>query len=422
MRQKSALLLPDDTFSHSCIKGNVTIDKRKFAGAASALETGCDRTFLCFSHLRWGFVYQRPQHLMTRVQRQAQVFFFEEPLLEEGALPELRAEPQGDGVTVLTPVLPTGANAIQAQRALLDEFLQGQAGRRLISWYYTPMALEFSRHLEPDVVVYDCMDELSNFDGAPPELLSLERELFERADVVFVGGKSLYEVKRRQHANTHLFPSSIDRKHFAVARKPMEDPTDQSAIPRPRIGFFGVLDERLDRELLRELAALRPDWHFILIGPVVKIERTSLPQASNIHYLGQKKYAELPQYLANWDVAMLPFANNASTRFISPTKTPEYLAAGRPVVSTPIQDVVDPYGERGLARIAATASEFERAIELLLQGGADRWLENVDAFLEDLSWDRTFAEMWQEIEIIEAGSKTSPLQAGSAGGTEVAHV
>jgi UDP-galactopyranose mutase len=305
---------------------------------------------------------------------------------------------QDSGVEVLTPLLPHGADALKTQKSLLDGFLAERQIERCLAWYYTPMALEFSRHVEPDITVYDCMDELSNFAGAPPKLLSLERELFERAEVVFVGGRSLYEVKRQQHSNTHLFPSSIDREHFSVARREMDDAEDQSLIPHPRIGFFGVLDERLDRELLASVAASHPEWQFVLIGPVVKIAPDSLPQAPNLHYPGKKEYAELPRYLANWDIAMLPFAMNASTRFISPTKTPEYLAAGRPVVSTPIQDVVEPYGRLGLARIAANAQEFAIAIRELLKKTDEQWSERVDEFLRDLSWDRTFAGMWQEIE------------------------
>jgi glycosyltransferase involved in cell wall biosynthesis len=360
---------------------------------------------LCFSHLRWSFVYQRPQHLLTRLQCEAQVLFFEEPIFDGRAAADLRVEVQPSGVMVLTPLLPMGASAAEDQRMLLDKFLAARKITRCLAWYYTPMALPFTRHLELDAVVYDCMDELSNFDGAPRELRSLEQELFQRADVVFVGGRSLYEVKRHRHPNTHLFSSSIDRDHFGVARRAMDDPADQKAIPRPRIGFFGVLDERLDRELLREIAEQQPTWQFVLIGPTVKITPGSLPESPNLHYLGQKEYKELPAYLANWDVAMLPFAQNASTRFISPTKTPEYLAAGCATVSTPIPDVVDPYGLNGLAEIAQDAEEFQRAIERLLKPRPSDWLERVDAYLRDLSWDRTFAGMWQQIEPFLAANR-----------------
>ena len=358
---------------------------------------------------------------MTRLQSHLPVLFLEEPIFEERDSAELCAELQDSGVEVLTPLLPHGVDAVQTQRSLLDGLLAERGIGHCLAWYYTPMALEFSRHLSSVLTVYDCMDELSNFAGAPPTLLPLERELFERADVVFAGGRSLYEVKRQQHDNTHFFPSSIDREHFSVARRELDDAEDQSLIPHPRIGFFGVLDERLDRELLASLAASHPEWQFVLVGPVVKIAPDVLPQAPNLHYLGKKSYAELPRYLANWDVAMLPFAMNASTRFISPTKTPEYLAAGRPVVSTPIHDVVEPYGRLGLARIARDAEEFAAAIHDLLQERDEQWSQRVNDFLRDLSWDRTFAGMWKEI---ESGwrQKAAVVAIGQCPREEEAHV
>lgn len=359
---------------------------------------------LCFSHLRWDFVYQRPQHLMKRYQRLADVFYVEEPVFGSKAAPELAEILQPEGVRVLTPHLPRQMQdqaasfaRIGIQRNLLDAYLSDHRIGQFTSWYYTPMALEFSSHLTPEVTVYDCMDELSAFDGAPPEMARQERLLFERADVVFTGGQSLFEVKSKQHANVHAFPSSIDRDHFAIGRMPQSDPSDQRDVPHPRIGFFGVLDERLDRQLLKRVAELRPDWHFILVGPVVKISAEDLPRAANIHYLWQKQYSELPAYLANWDVAMLPFAQNASTRYISPTKTPEYLSAGKPVVSTPIHDVVYPYGESGLVHIAADADEFMTAVEDCLAGEAPGWRTAVDRLLAGTSWDKTFEDMRKEI-------------------------
>jgi glycosyltransferase involved in cell wall biosynthesis len=356
---------------------------------------------LCFCHLRWNFVYQRPQHLLSRCQNVCKVHFWEEPLYKPADSAELRIESVDRGLRVLTPILPEGIGksaCVDLQRKLLDQYLQREEISRFMTWYYTPMALEFSCHLSPLLTVYDCMDELSAFQGAPPELIGMENRLFARADVVFAGGPSLYEAKRLQHENVHLFPSSIDREHFSSARSPLPDPDDQASIPHPRIGFFGVLDERLDQELMAAIAERSPDWHFILVGPVAKINPNQLPQAANIHYLGQKTYDELPQYLANWDVAMLPFAQNSSTRFISPTKTPEYLAAGKPVVSTPIRDVLRPYGERGLVEIAVDADTFSRAVEDCLSGKDDQWLRSVDQFVGKMSWDRTFAGMWSEIE------------------------
>jgi glycosyltransferase involved in cell wall biosynthesis len=300
----------------------------------------------------------------------------------------------------LTPILPENLGksaSVDLQRQLLDQYLRREGITRFISWYYTPMALEFSWHLSPLLTVYDCMDELSAFQGAPPELIGMENRLFARADVVFAGGPSLYDAKRLQHNNVHLFPSSIDREHFSSARKALPDPVDQATIPHPRIGFFGVLDERFDQQLLAEIAERSPDWHFVLVGPIVKIDPSQLPQAANIHYLGQKSYTELPHYLANWDVSMLPFAQNSSTRFISPTKTPEYLAAGKPVVSTPIRDVVRPYGERELVEIADDADTFCRAIKTCLNRNDQKWLRRVDQFIGTMSWDRTFDDMWSEI-------------------------
>jgi len=371
-------------------------------------------TVLCFSHLRWNFVYQRPQHLLTRYQNVARVLFVEEPIHTDELEPRLSSALQEGGVEVLTPFLPHGTHGVQAidaQRTLLDNYLVTQATGHLVAWYYTPMALLFSRHLSPDVLVYDCMDELSGFDGAPPELVALEEEIFERADVVFVGGQSLFEAKKKQHDNAHLFASSIDAQHFTKARIAQPDPDDQQDIPHPRIGFYGVLDERLDRELLAEAARLRPDLHFILIGPVVKIREEDLPRGANLHYLGQKSYRELPAYLAGWDAAMLPFARNASTRFISPTKTPEYLAAGKPTISTPIHDVVRPYGEMELVRIGANAEEFCVAIDESLVGTGSVWLAKVDSFLANMSWDKTFAGMRKHILRVlpEAGRPTGTM-------------
>jgi glycosyltransferase involved in cell wall biosynthesis len=356
---------------------------------------------LCFSHLRWNFVYQRPQHLLTRCAAQADVHMWEEPLFELRDRPALARSIGRGGVTVLTPMLSYGLDndAVEAaQRSLLSEYLSDRSSDQLVAWYYTPMALKFSDHLVPDLTVYDCMDELSAFQGASPDLVEQERRLFERADVVFAGGASLYASKRALHANVHLFPSSIDREHFMAARRPQTDPQDQAGISHPRIGFFGVIDERLDRDLLREVAAQHSDWQFVMIGPVVKIRQDELPRGANIHYLGQKEYETLPAYLSGWDAAMLPFAQNSSTRFISPTKTPEYLAAGKHVVATPIHDVVRPYGEMGLVKIAADAEEFGASIKACLNDQDEHRLAKVDKFLSGISWDKTFKEMWEQID------------------------
>jgi UDP-galactopyranose mutase len=287
------------------------------------------------------------------------------------------------------------------QRRLLDDLIVREQVRPEVLWYYTPMSLRFSDHLHAPAVVYDCMDELSNFAGAPPGLRDAERALLRRAGVVFTGGRSLYEAKKQLHQNIHPFPSSVDVDHFATARSGnLAEPPDQTGLPHPRIGFFGVLDERLDRDLIAGLADLRPQYQFVLLGPVVKIEPSALPHAPNIHYLGQKSYAELPQYLAGWDVAMLPFARNDATRYISPTKTPEYLAGGRPVVSTSIADVVHPYGDLGLCRIADTPQEFAEAIDAALAEDAVARQQTADTLLATMSWDATWQAMSDHIDAL----------------------
>ena len=365
---------------------------------------------LCFSHLRWEFVYQRPQHLLSRCALKRRVFFVEEPVFGNGSL-SLEVNESTRNLYVVVPRLPDGLRSEVATTAVLKEMIHRMIRdyqiREYISWYYTPMALDFTRGLTPAAIVYDCMDELSAFKGAPESLGLRERELFKMADLVFTGGHSLYEAKRNQHHSVHAFPSSIDRDHFMQARRPLAEPMDQEGIPHPRLGFFGVIDERFDSELLKQVAILRPDWQFVMIGPVVKIHPDTLPKLPNIHYLGGKTYQQLPAYISGWDVALLPFAQNESTRFISPTKTPEYLAAGKPVVSTPIRDVVRPYGELGLVGIAGTPAEFVAAAEAALQQKNDQaWLSQVDDFLADMSWDETWSQMWQLIaDVVNEKSK-----------------
>jgi UDP-galactopyranose mutase len=355
---------------------------------------------LCLSHLRWSFVYQRPQHLMSRFGRTRRVIFCEEPIFGETENPRLELTSVAEGVFAARPKLPSGLEPETvdiAQKLLLHGLLREMEVEDYVLWYYTPLALRFTSDLAPLAVVYDCMDELSGFKGAAKELPERERQLLARADVVFTGGRSLYEAKRRLHPSVHAFPSSVDVAHFAKARSlgKGDEPADQAALPRPRVGYLGVIDERLDQDLVDYVARYRPDWQVVLAGPVVKIDPDRLPRRPNIHYLGQKSYDSLPGYLAGWDAALLPFALNDATRFISPTKTPEYLAAGCPVVSTPIQDVVRPYGEMGVVRIAGSPDAFVREIACAIardRADAAR-TRAVDAVLRGLSWDRTWSAM-----------------------------
>ncbi len=352
---------------------------------------------ICFSHLRWNFVYQRPQHLLSRFAKQYRVFFIEEPIFDADKA-HLDTTLSDENVWIVVPHLPPGLpheEVIDQQQKILNKFFDYFSTNRYICWYYTPMGLEISDSLiNPELVVYDCMDELSAFKNAPPALKQREEELMKKADLVFTGGHSLFEAKKHLHRAIYPFPSSIDKKHFNKARHIKEDPADQRNIPHPRVGFFGVVDERFDIDLLDNMARQRPDLHFVIIGPVVKIDPATLPVHPNIHYLGGKQYAELPAYMAGWDVAMIPFAANESTRFISPTKTPEYLAGGLPVVSTSIRDVINPYGEKGLVYIADKPEEYLAGIAWCMNIRTDKsWQDKTTEHLADLSWDNTYEKM-----------------------------
>ena len=397
----------------SNLKKRSSAGTRQADGATTSRRSPRPGPLVCLSHLRWDFVFQRPQHLLVRWARERPVFFFEEPVIKEGP-PHLDVSDRDSGVTVAVPHLPPHLDreaCIAAQKLLLDDLLSRAEGVDRVLWYYTPMALSFSRHVKASAVVYDCMDELSGFLGAPRELKELEAELCARADVMFTGGHSLYEAKRRSHPNVHPFPSSVDVPHFAKARSLRNDPADQAHIPQPRLGFFGVIDERMDIELVRKVAEGRPDWHIVLLGPVVKIDPASLPRLPNIHYLGQKRYDDLPAYLAGWDIAILPFARNSATRYISPTKTPEYMAGGKPVISTSIRDVVRPYGEQGLVRIADTPVDFIAAAEAIMAEDRAARQAAADAFLMELSWDKTWARMKQHVDAVVQTSQKRPLSA-----------
>jgi UDP-galactopyranose mutase len=353
---------------------------------------------ICFSHLRWSFVFQRPQHLLSRYARERRVYFLEEPVFGDGPN-RLELTVSDERVHVIVPHLERDTlDPDAAQTPLLHELMTQQAIRRYVLWYYTPMALPIAHGLEPLAVVYDCMDQLAAFKNAPAALLERERELFEQADVVFTGGYSLYEEKKHRHPNVHPFPSSVDVEHFARARAPQNEPADQAFLTHPRLGYYGVIDERMDLALIAGAAAARPSWNFVFLGPVVKIESSSLPRAPNIHYLGSKSYSQLPSYASGWDVALLPFARNESTRFISPTKTPEYLAAGLPVVSTSIRDVRNPYEGLGLVRVADSVPEFVAACDAALREPLGAYLAAADAFLAHLSWDETWSQMSLHVE------------------------
>lgn len=348
---------------------------------------------ICFSHLPWNLVFQRPQHILTRLLGSFDVIYWEEPRVEAGCT-EARLERThlAEGLVRAVPVLPDGLDRADADAALAHLLARETAAlpAPLVLWYYTPMMLGFSAATRADLVVYDCMDELANFAFAPADLAAREEALLERADIVLCGGSSLYEARAARHPDIHCVPSGVDVAHFARGADGLPEPADQAGLPRPRLGFYGVIDERMDLDLLAEAARLRPEWSFVMIGPVVKIAAANLPRAANIHWLGRKDYAELPANAAGWDAALMPFALNASTAFISPTKTPEYMAAGLPVISTAVRDVVSGYGALDSIRIVGDAAALVAAGEDLLAAPDETraaWRGEARDCLADKSWD-----------------------------------
>jgi glycosyltransferase involved in cell wall biosynthesis len=352
---------------------------------------------VCFSHLRWKFVYQRPQHLLSRFAKKYAVYYIEEYIYTDEA-DGYSVNITDENVTIITPHLKNNQTSHQSEAYRIENILkvvfEEQVIHCYIFWYYTPMALAFTANFNPLTIVYDCMDELSAFKFAPPELKLLEQQLFQKAAIVFTGGNSLYEAKKNQHRNIYSSPSSIDKAHFKTVRENSKNADGQENIPHPRLGYYGVIDERFDIELIRQAADAKPEWHFILLGPVVKIDPATLPQNENIHYLGSRPYEELPAYLSGWDIALIPFAINESTRYISPTKTPEYLAGGKPVISTAIADVINPYSNLELVHIIKTAEDFvQKAADELSVTDKSKWLAKVDNYLNTISWDATWASM-----------------------------
>lgn len=365
-------------------------------------------TLIVFCHLRWDFVFQRPQHLMTRLAEHYNILFVEEPMRTDGEARLERTE-VAPNITVCRPHTPIQQfgfhdDQLPTLRALLANLVPHDAAP--IVWFYTPMALPLLQVFKPSKVIYDCMDELAMFKNAPKQLLQRESALLNIADVVFTGGPSLYQSKRDRHANAHCFSSSVDAGHFRQAQDRAISHPDQAHIPHPRLGFYGVIDERFDADLVSSMADAHPEWQIVLVGPVVKIDPATLPQQPNVHYMGQRTYDQLPKFLAGWDVCLLPFAMNDSTKFISPTKVLEYMAAELPSVSTPITDVKVPYGD--VVEIAESHEAFIAACERQLalhdearQAQALRMREVVAG----TSWDLTASRMHELIGNAVPGNK-----------------
>ena len=379
---------------------------------------------IAFSHLRWDFVWQRPQQFLSRFAAQHPVLFVEEPefSLEPGAHPQTQLSQAAENITVARFLLPKDWTRDERFEAVAERLTEeaiesvnaeGAFDRPLL-WFYNPMDTPWAvQAFNRRGVVYDCMDELSQFKFAPQNLLDNERMLLGEADVVFTGGYELWTRKSRQHENVHFFGCGVEYNHFAKAQLPeTEIPADVKDIPHPILGWFGVIDERMDYPLLAHIANARPDWHLVMVGPVVKVDPASLPQAPNIHWVGQRDYSVLPSYCKAFDICMMSFAINEATEFINPTKALEYLATGRPVISTPVRDVVRQYTE--FVDIAQTPEEFvslaEKALATKDQARIERGIERA----KQCSWESTVAQMQ---ELIDKAIETNEEPVGATART-----
>src|SRR5688572_2384415 len=383
------------------------------ASSPSLREPLMPQSIIVFSHLRWDFVFQRPQHLLTRLAKHYRVFFFEEPVAGS-SYQQLQISEPAPNLRVCRPRSTIASpgfhdDQIPFLQQMLMELMEQEQIHDYSVWFYSPMALPLMQDLNPNVVVYDCMDELAAFRSAPRQLLQRESALLKIADIVFTGGPSLYRAKRGRHPSVHCFPSSVDASHFGRARGCVDDHPLQRELPWPRLGYFGVIDERLDLELIGALAQARPQWQIAMVGPHAKVNPATLPRRSNIHYFGQQPYQDLPRFVAGWDVCLQPFALNEATRFISPTKTLEYMAAERPIVSTPITDVVEPYGD--VVYIAKGPADFIAACDRALHADTaerQRRIAGMRAALAHTSWDRTAEEMRRLLADATRSHETAP--------------
>ncbi len=373
---------------------------------------GREPDLFVFSHLRWDFVFQRPQQILTRLSRHRRVFFVEEPV-HDVTDPWMEYQARSENVLICRPHTRGGGQGftpdqVRSLRPLLESLLDGAVSDDHVVWFYTPLAFPLIDVFNPLAVVYDCMDELSAFLGAPAGLKLREAELIAGADVVFTGGPSLHRAKQDLNPNTHCFPSSVDAAHFAQARQGasvVDEAPDQASLPAPRLGYYGVIDERLDLAVVEHLARVHPEWQIVMVGPVAKIDPATLPQMPNIHWFGARDYQKLPAYVSGWDVCLMPFVLAEATETISPTKVLEYMASGRPIVSSAIRDVEEPYG--AVVRIADGPEGFVEACEQALAETDDERAARtkaMDAIVGATSWDRTTEAMRRLVDLATRGS------------------
>ena len=389
-------------------------------------------SYIVHSHLRWDFVWQRPQQLLSRLAKHGPVLFVEEPIHDDQlTTPRLELSRPHEGVYRAVPRLPVALRdhydeSIAVVRDLLirqlaDDGALGGLFHKPVHWFYTPMpAPAMIGAFDERAVVYDCMDELSKFRFAPTELIDRERYLLAEADVVFTGGHRLMQSKSRYHENVHFFGCGVDVAHFGRARSDeLELPADMASITGPVVGYYGVIDERLDYDLIRTLAAELPGMQVVMVGPVVKVDPRELPQAPNLHWLGQRDYAQLPAYLKRFDVCLMPFALNEATEYINPTKTLEYMAGAKPIVSTPVADVVHHFTP--VVAVAHSPEQFVAAVRRAALAPDDVMIERGLELAAHSSWSSIVAQMERIIQqatqvnhVPAAGRSLRPVDRSSA--------
>lgn len=375
-------------------------------------------------HLRWDFVWQRPQHIVSRLSKKHPVLFLEDaaPLPPGETEPHFQLTHVNEMLTVARPLLAPHVGDLQkdaetdringtAWSRLLDAQVEDLKSKdpgwgNIVHWIYTPVAVGAHDLYNPVAVVYDCMDELANFKGAPPGLKAKEAQLMSAAQVVFTGGPSMYAARRDIHPNVYQFNSGVDTDHFGRAlAKSTSVPEDMARLSHPRMLYYGVIDERMGWDYLAAVCDAHPEWNVMMVGPLAKITEDELLRRPNLHYTGQRGYEDLPGYLKGCDVALVPFALSDATKFLSPTKTLEYFAAHRPVVSTPIGDIVEFYSDA--ARIAHTPEEFVKQCEAaLLEDNTER-LANGERYAQQNTWDNIVAAMSERLDAVVARSTTA---------------
>jgi glycosyltransferase involved in cell wall biosynthesis len=396
--EKSFQIIPDDPAAKKSRPSSSGKNRSAKFSEGNFEQSRKSFPIIVHCHLCWDWVWQRPQQFLSRLSQRHQILFVEtvapDPALEK-AVARFRTTEDLPNITILRLQFPSskwsdGKFVDQERRRLVKEYVAGPGAGKYenpVQWFYDPMAVTaFAGQMEEILTVYDCMDELSKFKGAPPEIIQREAELLARADVVFTGGRKLFESKSQHHENCHFYGCGVDGDHFGKARSASTGvPPELAKLAKPVLGYFGVIDERLDYDLIAALADANPKGSVAMVGPVIKVEESALPRRKNIHWLGQRAYNDLPSICKGFDVCLMPFALNAATEYINPTKALEYMATGRPIVSTAVADVVRNFGT--VCQIARSPDEFMKLCRDAAEKPDRKRIEDGFKMVNENSWE-----------------------------------